>query len=148
MEMVGAVAGILDVTVRCTSKVWKLCQAWHDAPEDVHYLRDDLARTEHFFSETKQGIQNTILGPEEFLELKGTTLRQENLKILVGEGICVIERIEEIINDLYMGGDHSELLSKTMRMVWLRYKSKVAKLRKELNTISLGICRLLIAQSV
>ncbi|KAK4444137.1 ankyrin repeat-containing domain protein [Podospora aff. communis PSN243] len=148
MEMVGAVAGILDVTVRTTSKVWKLCQAWQDAPEDVHNLRDDLARTQHFLSETKEGMQNAIPGYEEVMELKGRSPRQESLRLLIDKGTHVIERIEAVINVLYKGAEDNETWSKTMRVVWLRYKSKVAKLRKELNTISLGICRLLIAQSV
>ncbi|KAK0657996.1 hypothetical protein B0T16DRAFT_502951 [Cercophora newfieldiana] len=148
MEMVGAVAGILDVTVRTASKVWKLCQAWQDAPEDVHRLRDDLARTEHFFDETKHGMQAAILGSDDMLELKGASLRQRNLKILVEQGISVIESIEEVINALYRGEESPEAWSKTMRVVWLRYRAKVAKLRKELSTISMGICRLLIAQSV
>jgi hypothetical protein len=59
MEIALAVVGVTDVAIRATSKLWALSEAWRDAPADLHNLRDDLTRTEQFFSEIQQHVAKT-----------------------------------------------------------------------------------------
>src|SRR5262245_57221552 len=60
MEVVGAAVGVADVAGRVSHRVYKLCEAWKDAPRDVFQLRDDLARAQDFYGSLKEDVAKSI----------------------------------------------------------------------------------------
>lgn len=56
MEAVSAILGVSEMALRTGSKLWEVSCAWRDAPEELHLLRDDMARTQRFFGETQHGL--------------------------------------------------------------------------------------------
>jgi len=61
MELIAATIGVIDVTTRTSSHVWKLCNNWKDAPRELHHLRDDMVRTHEFFLQVRTGIKTARL---------------------------------------------------------------------------------------
>jgi len=56
MEVVAAAVGIADVTARSAHMLWRLCDAWRDAPHDLFQLRDDLSRANEFYGSLKNDV--------------------------------------------------------------------------------------------
>ncbi|KAK0724120.1 ankyrin repeat-containing domain protein [Lasiosphaeris hirsuta] len=148
MEAVGAIVGIADVALRTSSKLWSLSSAWRDAPEDLHRLQDDLARTQRFFSETGEGINALYaMGPG---SQKESHASWRELERLLDDGADVLRRIEQFVDSLQrtnLLGEPKEL-GKRRRVIWMTSARKVAKLRTQLKSITGHACRLLIAQNV
>lgn len=147
MEFAAAVISITEVTIRTGSKLWKLSVAWRDAPEDLSRLRDDITRTEQFLDEIRQNA----LYPSPESSWQDDSPSQTELKRLIGEGLRVLEAIEEVVDTLVRGKggeQQSETLGKLRRLVWMANARKVTASRKQLNSVVSGICRMLIAQNV
>ncbi|KAK5653204.1 hypothetical protein OQA88_9102 [Cercophora sp. LCS_1] len=145
MEAVAAVIGIADVTIRTSSKLWALCNAWREAPSDLHRLRDDLTRTELFFAETREGLVST--SPQAGLNEKVILL---DLKRLLDQGGLVIQEVEDIVDQLWDGtaSSPSDVLNARRKLTWLKNATKINKLRKELGTVLSAVCRVLVVQNV
>ena len=60
MEVVAAVVGVADVTARSAHMLWRLCDAWRDAPHEVFQLRDDLSRANEFYASLKQDLTTYV----------------------------------------------------------------------------------------
>ena len=153
MEIATGVVGLADVAIRAGSKVWKVCEAWRDAPSDLHHLCDDLVRAERFYNETRQGFDAFYAGSSKRLTWKPGPRR--DLDKLLDEGKSTLKDIEEIVDKLVPGfpQDNSQLdqpvvLSKKRKATWLNNKSKVVKLRKNLHDNMSTLCRLIIGQNV
>lgn len=148
MEAVGAVFGIVDVALRTSSKVWKLSGVWRDAPAELHRLRDELDRTERFFSETQHGIESLYaLSREHRGESHATWAEVERL---LDAGVVVLRRIEDFIDSLERPDSQSigQPLSKTRRIKWMTSARRTTASREELRGIMTNICNLLIAQNM
>ncbi|KAK3395161.1 ankyrin repeat-containing domain protein [Podospora didyma] len=148
MEVVAGIVSITNVTIRISSKLWKLSDAWREAPENIYRLRDDITRTKQLLEEIGQNAAF-----ETPPESQGESPEpRADLKILLNQGTAALRRIEEIIERLIRGdsadSNLSQDLGKRRKIIWLRYKEKVAALRKELGIIMSSICHLLITRNV
>ncbi|KAK3344494.1 ankyrin repeat-containing domain protein [Lasiosphaeria hispida] len=153
MEVLGTLIAVTNVTISTTSSLWSLCDAWREAPEELHRLLDDLRRSQEFLSETRIGLQSMYpeksghqLHPNrDFAALRG-------LERLLEEGSVVVRQIGDVINRFRTGEDWERLkpeeLGKRRRALWLRQTLRVTRLRKKLKNITVSMCRLLVAQNV
>ncbi|KAK5655396.1 hypothetical protein OQA88_5666 [Cercophora sp. LCS_1] len=143
MEFAAAIISITEVTLRTGSKLWKLSVAWRDAPEDLSRLRDDITRTEQFLDEIRQNA----LYPPATNSWKDDSPSETELKRLIGEGVRVLETIEEVVDHL-VGSEKSDTIGKLRRLIWMANARKVTVLRKQLSGVVSSICQMLIAQNV
>jgi len=149
MEVFAAIVGVTDVSIRTSSKLWKLSSAWRDAPENLHRLRDDITRTHQLFAEIQQNAPaETSL--EVSKESPGT---RTDLKQLLGQGAAVLQQIEAIVEKLSKEEKNAKAgepleLGKRRKLIWIRNERKVADLRKELRGIISGVCNVLINENV
>jgi hypothetical protein len=60
MEIVAATVGVADVAGRVSHRVWRLCEAWKDAPRDVFQLRDDLSRAQEFYGSLREDVARSV----------------------------------------------------------------------------------------
>jgi hypothetical protein len=166
MEVAAAIIGVTEAAMRASSKMWKLSEAWRDAPVEIHNLRDDLARTERFFGEIQERVKTAqVRGFASCWEKDsgGVSLRRSSfaapedpsgLSRMVDEGAVALRRIEAIVDSLTMVESPGRVcpekveLGKRRKFLWLRHSRKVNRLRKELAQIRSSICRLLIAQNM
>ena len=158
MDIVSAVISITEVTIRTSSKLWKLSTAWRDAPEDLHRLRDDITRTHQFFDEVRHNARYvTALGSEKRSVARPgfqrkVPMSRSDLPGLLDEGAAVLGRIEDFVDGLENehgeGRGESHELGKRRRLNWIRHSTKVARMRKELSNVVSSICHLLITQNV
>ncbi|KAK4449877.1 ankyrin repeat-containing domain protein [Podospora aff. communis PSN243] len=149
MESAAAVIGITEATIRTASKLWKLTNAWRDAPEDVHRLRDDLSRTQQFFDEVRHSASLAKLSES----WDQSSPFETELKLLLEGGIAILKRIETFVDGLL--GDSPGLrqdtllgIGKRRRLAWITNSRKIAQLRRELRLNVSSICRILITQNV
>lgn len=145
MEVAAAIISITEVTIRTSSKLWKLSNQWRDAPEDLHRLRDDISRTQQFFDEVRQ---NAVYTSASWREDSPT---QSELKKLLADGNVVIERIEMVVDKLTGNKpslDKLASLGKMRRVAWMANAQTVASLRRELGNIVSSTCRMLVALNV
>jgi hypothetical protein len=152
MEIAVAVAGITDIAARTGSKLWSLSNAWRDAPDDLHRLRDDLTQTHHFFGEVKEGTSTSSYRGFSRKDDEGVDA-QTDLQRLLGEGTDILQRIEAIIDKLIQvsgqPADSPKDLGKRGKIYWLGVvRKEITSLRRELRDVRGAICRLLIAQNV
>ncbi|KAK3377306.1 ankyrin repeat-containing domain protein [Lasiosphaeria ovina] len=157
MELAAAAFGLVGVTGRASSKLWKLCDSWRDAPREVHQLRDNLVRASDFFSQVKSGVERTSNSNSTPNAHQKESLRQ--LKLLLDQGFALIVDIETIIQKLSDGQPssentdqaHSEThdpLSKRRKIAWLANAKKLRRLGASLKEISVKICASLIHLNV
>jgi hypothetical protein len=114
MEIFGAAIAAIDVTSRASIGIWRLCQVWKDAPEDVFQLSDDVDQAERFFCMLKAGIAegcdssdpHTFASAEEVIEL-------------LNQGRETAKNLHEIIDEL----THERQPEKPSSNVHLRTKS-------------------------
>ncbi|KAK0649847.1 ankyrin repeat-containing domain protein [Cercophora newfieldiana] len=141
IEIIAAVVGITDVAGRASSKLWGLFRTWRDAPEDLHRLYSDLARTHNFFGEVREGM--SIQAPGKW----------HDLEHLLRDGTNILGRIERIIDGLLStsgksNGEDAREVGKRGRLYWITgARREAARLSKELAEMRSGICRLLITQN-
>jgi hypothetical protein len=150
MESVAAVIGITEATVRTASKLWKLTNAWRDAPEDVHRLRDDITRTQQFFGEIRH---HTLLANKSEDAWDQSSPFETELKLLLDGGIAVLGRIETFVDSLLgdQPTDGAEALlniGKRRRLVWIANTRKVTQMRRDLRLKASNICHMLITQNM
>jgi len=153
MEAIAAVVGITEATIRTTSKLWKLSNAWRDAPADLHRLRDDLSRTEHFFTEVRHSA--LLSKPASGDSWDRRSPFQTELKLLIDGGIEILGRIETFVDSLvsddvpgHPTGDLAKSLGKRRRLGWITNSRKVTQMRNELRIKVSHICRILITHNV
>lgn len=149
MEVFAAIVGVTDVSIRTSSKLWKLSSAWRDAPENLHRLRDDITRTHQLFAEIQQNVpaQTRPGGSKE------SPSTRTDLKQLLGQGVAVLRQIEAVVEKLSKEENHAKAgepqeLGKRRKLIWIRNERKVADLRKELRGIIFGVCNVLITENV
>lgn len=63
IEVVGAAIGVAGVTARSTHRLWKLCEAWREAPREVFPLLDGLQRAQEFYTCLKVDVTNALAVP-------------------------------------------------------------------------------------
>jgi len=153
MEIVGAVIAVTAATVRTTSAVWSLCDAWREAPAELHRLLEDLRCAQQFFGETQEGIQHSPY----LTNRSGIPSATNDMQRLLGDGADVIKDIGHLVERLRRGprddgGGWEELrleeVGKRRRAMWLRQTWKVTRLRKRLKNVTARLCHLLVAQNV
>ncbi|KAK5651530.1 hypothetical protein OQA88_11984 [Cercophora sp. LCS_1] len=138
MEAVAAIVGVADVTARASSKIWRLCELWKDAPQDVYFLRDDLDRANRFFASLRNSLET--LPPT-----MGQPLSQD-LEGLLGSGHRTISSLQllldEFLDDKQAGTRQVVEISKRRKLLWLRSLSKVKRLKGALRqtTEQVGLC--------
>ncbi len=155
IEIVASIAGITHLLAEVTSKAWKISEAWRDAPQDLHWLRDDLTRTQNFFSEIEAGVgtlsnklQEGEKGPQP------VKARVDELQRLLDQGVTILHRIEAVVDKVYqiskMGSDEGYInLNKRARLYWTSFaRRELVGLRKELAEVRSSVCRQLIFQNV
>lgn len=133
MEVVACVVGVADVTARASSKIWKLCELWKDAPQDVYLLRDELGRASRFFDALKSGIEQSFpasLSPDMLVDFLS----------LLDQGHKTVSTLQLLFDDLLApsndsGKAHSTVLelSKTRKLYWLSRFHKTKRLRSSLR---------------
>src|SRR5512140_1111581 len=135
MEAVGAIIGIADCTLRTTSTLWAVTNAWRDAPADLHRLRDDLARTQRFFAETQEGINSMYALGSKIQGESHASWRE--LERVLDEGYAVLRQIEKFVDNLDRApagsSDGPRELGKRRRVIWMTSVRKIQKLRDELK---------------
>ncbi len=150
LEILGAVAGLSSLAARTCSKVWDLSNSWRDAPEDLHWLRDDLTRTQSFFSEVEAGASTLFLPPTKEGHASRDAIRQ-----LVSQGSVILQRIETFVDKVLAvskkpSDDATSMdVGKRARVYWISYvRRELVGLRKQLAEIRSHLCRLLILTNV
>jgi hypothetical protein len=137
MEAAAAVISVAEVAARVSLRLWKLCDAWHDAPKDVHRLREDLARAHEFYDAVRQGMDaGQITRP-------GSKAPQE-LLLLLQSGRDTLSKIESIVDQVMQGQVVAEQptgklqplkiqsLKARRKVVWLAKSDKLHRLKAEL----------------
>src|SRR5512140_480248 len=128
MEVAAAIIGVSEVAIRTTSKLWKLSNAWREAPEELHRLRDDLSRTQQFFDEVRHNSISATFS-RSWNEESPT---QAELRRLLLEGSRILEKIEDVVDKLTGGQGRLEklgTLGKMRRILWMANAQKIAGLR-------------------
>jgi len=150
MELAFAAVGVADVALRTSSKLWRLCEVWRDAPADIHLLRDEICRAREFFEEVARTIEDS---QETFrLPADGTHYPKvwaakstEELTLLIGRGRDVLGSMEGLIaavvdEDDDEPGSLLPPLATRRKALWLMKRRRAASLVKELKNVVMGIC--------
>ena len=140
LELIAAAVGVVEVTARSSSKAWKLCAKWKDAPREVYSLRDDLDRAGTFFSLVRHGLDNNFSDPNDPSRVKLV----EELHALIKKGQAVLTNLEAVIDTVLEArpGGKGEIdeqneteLRKKYRLMWLRRYNTAKTLKASLYHI-------------
>ncbi len=139
MEVVACVVGVADVTARASSKIWRLCELWKDAPQDAYHLRDELHRAGRFFDALKSGMQH-------FSSVSPSQTMLVDLTSLLNQGHHTVSTFQQLFDELLnagdgVGNDSGDLshqnpvveLGKKRRLRWLKRLHKIKRLRASLR---------------
>ena len=133
MEVFSAVVTSLGIAANVSRGLWKLTNAWSDAPRDVHWLRDDVARTHEFLASVKYAIANGLPDQtwnESVNELVPLIQRSE---VLLTEINSIVTRIAEgrvpTVVKKQQAHDGIQPISARRRVVWMIKEVKMKKLR-------------------
>ena len=142
MEIVACVIGVADVTARASSKIWRLCELWKDAPQDVFHLRDELDRSSRFFEALKTGMQQQSLPASSSSSPSQTVM--VDLTSLLNRGHGTVSALQALFDELLIvktdaeKGSSSEKLvavelGKRRRVGWLKRFHRIKRLRNSLR---------------
>jgi len=140
MELVAAAVGIADITTRASSKCWKLCDLWRDAPRDIFQLRDDLDRSARFFLSLHEGLERRSSGHNDV----DRAAADGEIAALLGDGCDAVEGLQDIMDELISPeavnspGEQLEI-PKRRKFLWLRRFREVKKLKTLLNHVTTQI---------
>jgi len=139
MEIVACVVGAADVTARASSKIWRLCELWKDAPQDAYHLRDELGRASRFFDAIKSGIQESFsVSPSQTVLMDLTSLLNQGhhtvstLQVLFDELLSDRDGLEKDSGALPHQNSAVEL-SKKRKLRWMKRLHKIKRLRASLR---------------
>jgi hypothetical protein len=149
MEILGATLAVVDVTSRASAGIWRLCQAWRDAPEEVFQLRDEIDRADRFFCMLKAGIAESCDSPDPC-----AFASVEEVVYLLQQGQRTIQDLQEIVDELFREGASQKSISQppldakvklrsTRKLLWLRRAGQVKRsrmgLRKVISELGLSL---------
>jgi len=134
--VVAAAVGIADVAARASSKAWKLCDLWRDAPRDIFLLRDDLDRSARFFVALHQGLERRSDNRKD----SEWAAADDELASLLSDGCETLEGLQDIMDSLIspdsVAMPATQLdLPKRRRFLWLRRLKEVKKLKVALGNV-------------
>ena len=128
------------MTARASSKIWRLCELWKDAPQDVFHLRDELDRSSRFFEALKIGMQQSLpASPSQTVMVDLTSLLNRGhgtvsaLQALFDELLIVKTDAEKGSGHGLSSENVAVELGKRRRVGWLKRFHRIKRLRNSLR---------------
>ncbi|KAF2489235.1 hypothetical protein BU16DRAFT_544640 [Lophium mytilinum] len=138
LSAIAGVVGILDVAARTSSQVWKLIEAWRNAPTQILDLSEEI-HTSRRVSTQLQTMCDALKGVSEsdpFVEILAA-------QIDTARTICV--SLDAILQSI--GSTSPDTRRRIRKEKWLQAKSKVADLQSQLARVRSNVMLLLCIQS-
>ena len=121
MEVVAAALGVVDIAARSSSKLWKLCEIWKNAPRDIYELRDEVDRAIGIYKIVEANLRNGEKTEEVSAELLA----------LLQSGVGIVTDLQELIDELlYASGAPEQERDQPTRVTTRDYRPRVEGLMK------------------
>jgi len=141
MELAAATVGIVELTAKASSAIWKLCAQWKNAPLELSQLRDDIDRASMLYALVQRCALTAIGSSGD--PVHGATAHE--LAALLSSGSDTVGKLQEIVYSLLrqssekdeMQGDganpQQDVPSRVWKLTWIRKTASIRFLRRSLR---------------
>lgn len=141
LSLVARVIGVSNIAVRTTSSLYQLINVWHDAPQDVHHLGDQISSTGDFFRMIGKELNISTVGNAN-ISADASFGSYADLSTLVEAATSIVTEIGQIIQEINSPSKSTEYIDlgeldhrvagRTRRSRWIVKRKKVLKLQSML----------------
>ncbi len=134
MDPLSIATGVITLASLVTTGL-KKAQTLHDAPTEIHALANEVTDLDVVVQEVVKALQE--------LGKNGSGLStSENVSTILGRAQKKLLELDAILNRVLVE-DRGTKKVKYARLIWLRQKSRVEGIRKDLASIKLSLSNLL-----